>query len=123
MEDVVQQIVEDEVLNNDNEYGPWQENSHSVMVFSFLNLDKFGKQNVTLRLTQNDEKPRNERIPRSTMVFTIDGGKERECLILTKLNPFEDWGSISWEFELGEKTSKSKPIEKPNIQIVEAAVE
>jgi len=23
MEDVVQQIVEDEVLNNDNEYGPW----------------------------------------------------------------------------------------------------
>jgi|APCry1669189034_1035192.scaffolds.fasta_scaffold422553_1 hypothetical protein len=43
MEDVVQQIVEDEVLNNDNEYGPWQENSHSVMVFSFLNLDKFGK--------------------------------------------------------------------------------
>ena len=93
------------------------------MVFSFLNLDKFGKQNVTLRLTQNAEKPPNERIPRSTMVFTIDGGKERECLILTKLNPFEDWGSISWEFELGEKTSKSKPIEKPNIQIVEAAVE
>jgi hypothetical protein len=57
------------------------------------------------------------------LVFNIDGGKERECLILTKRNPFEEWGGISWEFEIGEKTSQSKPIEKPNIQIVEAAVE
>ena len=71
-------------------------------------------------MTNNDEKTRNERIPRSTMVFTIDAGKERECLILTKLNPFEDWGSLSWVFELGENTSQSKPIEKPNIQIIEA---
>jgi hypothetical protein len=71
----------------------------------------------------NDGKPHNERIPRSTLVFTIDAAKERECLILTKMNPFEDWGSINWDFEIGEKTSQSKPIEKPIIQVVEAAVD
>lgn len=60
---------------------------------------------MTLRVWHDTEeeksKPANERIPRSTMIFTIDGGKERDCLVLTKFNPFEEWGTFQWEFTIG----------------------
>jgi len=70
---------------------------------------------VTLRVWHEEDengKPLrvNERIPKSKMVFNIMSNKERDCLILTKLNPFEEWGLLRWEFNIGGKVADIQPI-------------
>jgi hypothetical protein len=70
---------------------------------------------VTLRVWHEEDengKPLrvNERIPKSKMVFNIMSNKERDCLILTKLNPFEEWGLLRWEFNIGGKVTDVQPI-------------
>ncbi len=54
----------------------------------------------------------NERVPKSKMVFNIMSNKERDCLILTKLNPFEEWGLLRWEFLIGKELA---PAQQPSI--------
>ena len=89
------------------------------MVFSFNNLEKMKSQVVTLRVWHEEDengKPLrvNERVPKTKMAFNIMPSKERDCLILTKLNPFEDFGILRWEFEVGGKI-----VEPPRIILPE----
>jgi hypothetical protein len=39
----------------------------------------------------------NVRLPNSEVPFQIFSGCQRDCVVLTKLRPFEDWSKFKWQ--------------------------
>ena len=76
-------------------------------------------QNVVIAFrdcTQPGEQPLNFKIPRTTVPSLILGGKERDILVLTKLKPFDTWGS--YDYQVSVKYPKSKEMQsKTNLNL------
>jgi hypothetical protein len=63
----------------------------------------------------------NIRIPCSKLPFQIMAGRERDCVVLTKMRPFDDWGQFKWEIIVGDRESAEvEPAQNPLDEIVPA---
>lgn len=43
----------------------------------------------------------NIRLPVSDVPFQVMPNRDRDCLVFTKLRPFEDWGNFNWTARVG----------------------
>ena len=48
----------------------------------------------------------NVRLPRTKIPFFIGAGRDKDCVVLTKLRPLEDWGNFTWETFVGNEVKE-----------------
>lgn len=81
-------------------------------------------QNVNIAFcdkTMPGDQPLNFKIPRTCVPSLVMGGKERDILVLTKLRPFDSWGT--YEYKVYVQQPKSREMQpRTNLNLAKVGI-